>query len=351
MTGTGGGSSAGGGTASAGGGSDASGGGAAATGGGSAATGGGSAATGGGSAATGGGSAAMGGGSAATGGGSAATGGGSVAAGGGSHATGGGAAATGGGSAAPDAGTGGSAHAGFNPPFPRIASYRIGGSQIYDAAFQTWASKQAVVIIGGNWEGWSNSSRKREDVVHSIKSQSTLGTIVLQYGDDDAVATTGDNMPGFTPKIASNNWYLWNVGTSGTHAVASSTPSFWQTNVSSLTARDSLGHRLEAAFIIYQDAQYRTGGGINAAPSLDGHFHDNMLFYSRVNGDFDGNGTTDVGTDYGPQWRTGIRAYFDQLEAIDPNVIRFGNLDDMYALSITDPTNTAAAAPLNGILH
>jgi hypothetical protein len=237
----------------------------------------------------------------------------------------------------------------FNPPYPRIASYRIGGSQIYDATFQTWASKQSVVILGGNWEGWADSGRNREAVVKSIKAQSILGTKVLEYGLADHVDTTSDAFPAFTVQINANNWYLYVSGTSGAKEGFSSIEP--ATNSTDYVSSDSMGRKLEDAFAVYVDQQYRTGGTANAAPSLDGHYHDNVLFFAQLDGDFDGNGTTDSAKSFGLAWRTGLRRYFDQLKTIDPDLIRFGNLDDMYSVGVTDPTDTSAAAPLDGILH
>jgi hypothetical protein len=239
----------------------------------------------------------------------------------------------------------------FNPPFPRIASYRIGGSQHYDATFQAWAAQQAVVIIGGNWEGWAYGGRTREAVVRGIKSQSTLGTKVLQYGICDNVDPGNDPKPTFTAQIAANDWYLWVKGTSGAHAINFFNPSFWQTNSTEYVPSDAKGRKLEDAFAVYVDAQYRTSGTANAALSLDGHYHDNAFFVPRTDGDFDRDGMTDAAKAFGMAWRKGERRYFDQLKAIDPDLIRFGNLDDMSILGVTDPTNTAAAAPLDGIMH
>jgi len=128
-------------------------------------------------------------------------------------------------------------------------------------------------------------------------------------------------------------------------------PNYWQTNSTEYVPSDAKGRKLEDAFAVYVDAQFRTGGTANAAPSLDGHYHDNVFVYARADGDFDRNGTTDAAKTFGLAWRTGERRYFDQLKSIDPNIIRFGNLDDMYSLGISDPTNTAAATPLDGIMH
>ncbi|HEY1954785.1 MAG TPA: hypothetical protein VGH28_04220 [Polyangiaceae bacterium] len=240
--------------------------------------------------------------------------------------------------------------AAFDPPYPRIASFRIGGSQTYGAAFQTWASKQAVVVIGGNWEGWNSSGRNREAVVESIKSQSTLGTKVLQYGDCDAIDSTQPTST-WRAQVDANNWYLYKQGTSGAKETNFYSANFWQTNSTTFVTPDSNGHTIEDAFAIYVDATYRTGKTTNAAKSLDGHYHDNVLFITRTDGDFNRDGTTDVAKDYGLAWRTGLRRYFDQLAKIDPNLVRFGNIDDMSTLGITDPKDTAAAAPLDGIMH
>ena len=239
----------------------------------------------------------------------------------------------------------------FDPPYPRVASYRIGGSQTYGPAFQTWASKQAVVILGGNWEGWENSGRDREAIVESIKSQSTIGTKVLQYNICDNVDFVTPSQPTWKAQVDANNWYLYAKGTSGTKATNFYSSDFWQTNSTTYVTPDANGHMLEDAFAIFTDAEYRTGSTKNAAKSLDGHYHDNVLFVARTDGDFDRNGTTDSAKDFGLAWRTGLRRYFDELAKIDPNLIRFANLDDMGELGITDPTDTAAAAPLDGILH
>jgi hypothetical protein len=261
----------------------------------------------------------------------------------------GGAPATGG----KDAGGGGAA-GGFNPPYPRIASYRIGGTQHYEAAFQEWAAKQAVVIIGGDWEGWPNGgARLRENVVQGIKSRSTIGTKVLQYAICDNIDYT--NATGLGPtwraQVDTNNWYLYANGAGGTHEINFFKSTFWQTNSTDAVGADSHGRKLEDAFAVYADATYRTNKSPNAAPSLDGHFHDNVLFQPRTDGDFDRNGTTDTAKSAGPAWRKGLRRYFDELAKIDPNVIRFANLDNMQIIGITDPTDTASAAPLDGILH
>jgi hypothetical protein len=241
--------------------------------------------------------------------------------------------------------------ASFNPPYPRIASYRIGGSQKYDTSFQAWAAKQAVVIIGGDWEGWNNSGRDREAVVKGIKSQSTIGTKVLQYNICDNVAATGYAQPTWQAQVDAANWYLYVKGTSGTRATNFYSSNFWQTNSTNYVPSDGHGRKLEDAFAVFTDATYRTGGTTNSAASLDGHFHDNVLFVSRSDGDFDRNGTTDAAADFALAWRTGIRRYFDQMAAIDPELIRFGNTDGLNTLKITDPTDTAAAAPLDGIMH
>ena len=239
----------------------------------------------------------------------------------------------------------------FNPPFPRVASYRIGGSQHYDATFQAWAAKQALVIIGGDWEGWASTGRNRQDVVKNIHALSTLGTKVLQYNICDNVPASSDPKPTFTATINANNWYLWQSGTSGTKEANFFNATFYQTNSTEYVPSDAHGHKLEDAFAIYTDHEYRTGGTANAAPSLDGHYHDNVMFVPRSNGDFDRNGTTDQAKDFGSQWRTGERRYFDALASIDPNLIRFGNVDDMAELGVTDPSNVAAASPLDGIMH
>jgi hypothetical protein len=254
---------------------------------------------------------------------------------------------------AADSGTdAGGGIAAFNPPYPRIASYRIGGSQKYDTTFRAWAAKQALVIIGGNWEGWDNGgSRKREDVIAGIHALSTIGTKVLQYNICDDIASSGYAQQTWQAQVDANNWYLWVKGTSGTHAINFYSSNFWQTNSTDYTPSDANGHKLEDAFAIFTDATYRTAISPNAAKSLDGHFHDNVFYVSRVDGDFDRNGTTDQAAQFAQDWRKGIRRYFDQMAAIDPELIRFGNADGMSTLKITDPTNTAAAAPLDGIMH
>lgn len=248
-----------------------------------------------------------------------------------------------------DAGAGGIAA--FNPPFPRIASYRIAGTQHYDTTFQAWASKQAVVIIGGNWEGWDSTGRDREASVHGIKALSKIGTKVLQYNICDHTEAMSYGQPTWKAQVDANNWYLWDKGTSGTHAINFFKSTFWQTNSTDFVPSDSKGHKLEDAFAIFTDATYRTGPGKNAAKSLDGHFHDNLFFLSRTDGDFNRDGTKDAAEDFALAWRKGTRRYFDAMKAIDPDLIRFGNADGLSTLKITDPKDTAAAAPLDGILH
>lgn len=239
----------------------------------------------------------------------------------------------------------------FNPAYPRVASYRIGGSQHYDTTFQAWAALQAVVIIGGNWEGWDSTGRNREAVVQGIKSRSKIGTKVLQYNICDNVDFVKTGQPSWKSQVDANNWYLYVKGTSGTHVLNFYSTDFWQTNSTDYVPSDLNGRKLEDAFARFTDHTYRTGGGANTAPSLDGHFHDNVFFVARSDGDFNRDGVTDKAAQFALAWRTGLRRYFDELAKIDAKLIRFANLDGMAHLNITDPTDTAAAAPLDGILH
>jgi hypothetical protein len=117
-------------------------------------------------------------------------------------------------------------------PFPRIGVQAISGGQLMPAANDNALARYEMVIIGGNFNNWSSTAgRTRDAVVTSLKGQTHTGKnavtpIVLQYQDFAEVNPSAPWDPEFLTVVTSNNWFLYNSGSSGTKTPSSYSGSF-----------------------------------------------------------------------------------------------------------------------------
>jgi hypothetical protein len=214
--------------------------------------------------------------------------------------------------------------------FPRLGSLLIsttsGATNIgYDAGYATWASKIHVNVFGANWVGAGASllGGNREAFVKTIHSQSKIGARVIQYFDSD-------NTHEFWPMQNVDGWILYQHGTSGTcspNFFYASDPTICNTNQTLYEPADSNGLHLEGEFAQALIATLIKGKSVDAAPSMDGTFHDNTMLTPTSAGDYARNGTEEPAGDAtaGKWLREGLAENYTYLQA-HSSLITIGNL-------------------------
>jgi hypothetical protein len=108
----------------------------------------------------------------------------------------------------------------YDPAFPRLGLYPLGGSQRYDAdAFRAVAAKHHVVIVS-QWPGWQLSrTMSMAAVMKDIKARSTIGTKTFIYVNDNErpdPKATGDDV---WDELTAQKWWLYATGTTGAPVV------------------------------------------------------------------------------------------------------------------------------------
>ena len=234
--------------------------------------------------------------------------------------------------------------------FPRIGLFSTGGAQQYASAFQTYAAKFHMVVIGGNWEGWEKSrGYSKEKVISSIKSQSFVSTRVFQYVALNALYnTTYASQNGLTiwyNQVVARNWWLHPTTTAGTPVVDPQSSQMWLVNMGPNVPVDpttALGPYAWGAK--YVDDLFRLGlhSGTSAAPELDGFFLDNLLIDPSNgggnvgNGDWLRNGTTqahNAATTY-TAVMTGEKSFYTYLQSVWPGSTQLGNAGGTFGAAV-----------------
>jgi hypothetical protein len=232
-----------------------------------------------------------------------------------------------------------------DPAFPRLGSGLIAtqGSAPdlgYDATYVRWASKLNANIFGG-WAGFGSEiyGGSREAFVAAVHAQSTIGTKMFQY-------YITDNNHEYWPldSASLDNWLLYPNGTSGT-CVANFFDATWcNTNQTLYVPPNSDGLHLEGAFAKALITAINASG-VDAEPSLDGVYHDNLTLATTSPGDYARNGTSEPTGDPGAgSWiRAGFAEGVNYLQA-HSSLIVIGNLS-----SWGPPSSTGLdASPLAG---
>jgi hypothetical protein len=213
------------------------------------------------------------------------------------------------------------------PGFPRLGSLDIstvsgasnGG---YDTGYTQWAAKIHVNVVGANWTGAGAalSGGSREAFVKAIHTQSTVGSRVFQYFNTDNDGT-------YWPMANVADWLLYQHGASGTCAPNTYEPSVCNTNQTVYTQADSDGLHLEGEYARALIATLVSGSTSDAAPSMDGTFHDNTILTPTATGDYERNGTQEaVGDPTAGGWvRAGLAEGYAYLQARS-SLIAIGNL-------------------------
>ena len=231
--------------------------------------------------------------------------------------------------AGPDAGAkphddaGAKAEASATPPstgpnFPRLGSLLISTDSSaanagYDSGYAEWASKIHVNVMGANWAGAGASllGGSREALVRAIHSGSTIGSRVFEYYNTDENET-------YWPMSSVSGWLLYQHGTSGPCAPNSyfDSATVCNTNQTLYTPADAMGLHLEGEYAEALVATLLTGATSDAAPSLDGTFHDNTILTPTVAGDYSRDGTEEAAGDAtAGQWiRDGLAEGYTELQ-------------------------------------
>jgi IPT/TIG domain len=220
--------------------------------------------------------------------------------------------------------------------FPRLAYLAIGGPQTYNSTYQANAAKVPLDIIGGSWEGWGSSlSYDKETVIQNIKAQSHVGTRVFQYVDLNEMYFTqsSSGFPTYWTAVNNTNWWVYNVGTTGTKAIDAEDSSGAKgvVNMATYTLDPSTNLGPYAWGAKYVNDLFHLGtytGKGNPVPNLDGFFLDNLSPQPYEAGDWLRNNTTQLKTDpaVGLAFRTGEKTFFDEMSAIWPAGVQLANM-------------------------
>lgn len=313
----------------------------------------------------------------------------------------------------------------FNPPFPRKALIAVGSSTFYGST-GSWPSDVTntisrfdAVIIGGEYEGFGTTHGDRNLLVQAMKTGNGNGRAVASQGTKVFIHTiphgayppTGgaspygiitsplsqnvtpdpnnDDHPTLTKLISLYNWYGYATGPTGSpYGVSSSygaTP--WQgpdgldytcfmidyTNGKPFAGYSGSGerpHELYAKYCWYaylnknrtNDARFSGISANDAAPLLDGVFHDNLLRYWQGWSSIDGNRSgSSSSTGFDGQladWScAGYYIFFQQLQALaaaaGQTILNFGNFSDFGRSSYTGNggSTTPGLYNMNQVLH
>ena len=237
--------------------------------------------------------------------------------------------------------------AAYDPTFPRLGAYPLGGSQRYDLdAFRSIAAKHHVVVVS-HWPGWQLSrTMSMAATMKDIKARSTIGTKTFIYVNDNErpdPKATGDVV---WDELTAQKWWLYANATSGSPVRSSFGTGYGEANNTLYAPADSSGkdwitwkRDYDYAFNVTGDAKD------DPNPYVDGFFLDNVFTQPRVDGDWDRDGTTDLKTDpkAGGWIRDGAKAWYDRIRAKWPGSLQLGNIGDFG-----DPKKTIGV--LDGVI-
>jgi len=216
----------------------------------------------------------------------------------------------------------------YNPPYPHLGAYPIGGPQNYGSStFISVAAKCHVVIVS-NWQGFSNGGMSMAQIFGAIKSQSTVGTKLFSYINNNETETW--NEQAILTKVSAQPWYLYPSGLSGT-PVPSSYSGATEVNNTTFTHPDSTGKNWIQWYDDFRYAAFVTGDSLDSAnPYGDGFFMDNVFWSPRVDGDWNLDGTSDSQNDPTVQgwYRAGYQQHTQYIRSIWPGSLQLGNIAD-----------------------
>lgn len=154
--------------------------------------------------------------------------------------------------------------------------------------------KRHLAVITG-WPELAGFRRYQNfDIVAAVKAASTINTKVFVYYDSEGVLKTGGANLTRQNKIATQNWYVYTTGTSGTPRNSYFSSTHYAINVTDFVPPDSAGRNAMEWMADYEPSWIWGGAeGNTAGAAFDGVFVDNVLLRPRINADFNRDGVTD----------------------------------------------------------
>jgi len=201
-----------------------------------------------------------------------------------------------------------SAPAPFNPLYPRLGSYAIGGQKNYqDAAVKAALSKRHVNFLSP-FLGWENSRGTTfTAVTQDIKAQSTIGTQIYVYVITSSLyrAAAATNQAYWDPYnwLVTNKGFGYSNGLSEIGVMISAADASQDQANYRLTGKVVNGKRyyeylIDFSLDVHRDGVPRSNGtsliSTAANPFLDGFFVDNVFCKERTAADYDRNGSPDA---------------------------------------------------------
>lgn len=260
--------------------------------------------------------------------------------------------------------------------YPHIGFISIGGAQKYGSAFQTYAAKFQMVIIGGDWEAWqAGAGYSKEQVISSIKTQSYVHTHVFQYVNLNSLYNSTyashNGYPHWYNQVSARNWWLHPTTTIGTPVTDPQSAQRWLVDMGPNVPVDpstALGPYQWGAKFVNDFFHLGRYSGTSSAPMLDGFFLDAVMIDpgnggSGGNGDWERIGTTqahNAPTTY-QAVMTGERSFYTYLSTAWPGSVQLGNSGQHFGAAVagsykaTDPTLytqiLAGTATLSGAMQ
>lgn len=229
----------------------------------------------------------------------------------------------------------------YNPPYPRLMSYSIGGNKSYESAsYSDKLARMHWVVLGTyrNWKtGYSyggftglralcklliDKSNARADVANGVNPVIQIGQYAVLTEEKDNLATSDADRP-VMDKLNAMDWWLRNAA----NQKVQWTSAFgaWDTNFTRWTPADGNGQRFSQWY-----ADYVKGWAFAPTiPEMKIFFCDNVFPQTRTsNTDPDNDGVNQTPSSWASQWREGYRDHFARIRDQLPDVWIVGNTAD-----------------------
>jgi hypothetical protein len=228
----------------------------------------------------------------------------------------------------PDAASGGST--GKGPTFPRLALYEVSNPKDFHLYPHQQEAAKVHLNVMGIYPGWEESHAPIEEVVQTVKSLNPETKLFTLFAADHfRNVSTGDAYQEVIDKLNTENWWLYESGTSGALLVSDGTD-FYYPNPTLFTPRDTCNKTFVEW---YAGWAFKTW--MAKSPTLDGIYFDRLDWMPEVDADFNRDGRPTS-----PPARTrhlvspGMRQFFIEYSQLAPGrlLLEFGWLDDTSAV-------------------
>ena len=215
------------------------------------------------------------------------------------------------------------------PGFPRLMGMNIGAKHYERPDYQQSLARLDVVILGF-YRGWgpmgygadsTASMRRVAQTLKTLNPNLLLGqyTLLNEAGDDPADTASAD----LRAKLDGEGWWLRNAA--GRKVQWTSAYGAWEVNFTRWARPDASGRRWPEWLAERNHAVF-----FRNIPEFDIVYLDNVMATPRVSADWDGDGRDDDPRSQSitTAFRSGQRAYWDRLRALQPGALLIGNADN-----------------------